>query len=104
RHADRPFIVMPWLRGRTLEERLLDSDPLSYPEIVRIGREVALGLAAAHEAGLVHRDVKPSNIWLEDPGQRVKILDFGMARSDLDAGQLTQAGIRLGTPLYMSPE
>lgn len=104
RHADRRFIVMPWLRGRTLEQHILGPDPLTRAEDVRIGREIALGLAAAHEAGLVHRDIKPSNIWLEDPGRRIKILDFGTARFDDRVGHLTRSGIMLGTPLYMSPE
>jgi len=104
RHADRPFIVMPRLHGRTLEQDLGERGAPPYPEVFRIGREIAIGLHAAHEAGLVHRDIKPSNLWLEDPGRRVKILDFGMARSDARDGHLTQPGVRIGTPLYMSPE
>ena len=72
-------------------------------------RETASGLAAAHKHGLIHRDVKPGNIWLEGQNQRVRILDFGLARieSDLlaaDGVSLTGEGAVLGTPSYMSPE
>ncbi len=73
-------------------------------DILRIGRETALGLAAAHELGLVHRDIKPANIWLEEPKQRIKILDFGLARRAEGGENLTQGGVLLGTPAYMSPE
>jgi len=74
------------------------------PEIVRIGREIALGLAAAHERGLIHRDIKPANIFLQGPEGRVKILDFGLARASCAPTHLTQPGLLMGTPDYMSPE
>jgi hypothetical protein len=81
--------------------------------VLKVGREVALGLAAAHDRGLVHRDVKPANTWLEgDPGaadpaarvRRVKVLDFGLARSVDGADGLSLSGAVVGTPAYMAPE
>jgi hypothetical protein len=101
-----PFMVLPLLAGESLEDRLRRESPQPAAEVARIGREAAEGLAAAHAAGLVHRDVKPGNLWLEVPTGRVKILDFGLARevaADGD-GALTRAGAVLGTPAYMSPE
>ncbi len=99
-----PFLVMPLLRGKTLEDRLGEVPRLPLAEIVRIGREAAEGLAAAHGHGLVHRDVKPRNMWLEAPTGRVKLLDFGLVRSDGDELGVTRTGMILGTPAYMSPE
>jgi predicted Ser/Thr protein kinase len=100
----RAFLAMQLLRGETLEDRLRNTPRLPLTEIVRIGRETALGLAAAHEKRLIHRDVKPANVWLEVEGGRVKIVDFGLARAIDDDSQLTAAGVVTGTPSYMSPE
>ncbi|HBB73796.1 MAG TPA: serine/threonine-protein kinase PknK, partial [Planctomycetaceae bacterium] len=74
-------------------------------EVLRIGREIATGLHAAHAAGLVHRDMKPENVFLEGPARRVKIIDFGLVSdaSD-DATRLTTDGTIIGTPAYMAPE
>src|SRR5260370_27478089 len=72
-------------------------------EAVRIARWTAEGLAAAHARGLIHRDVKPANLWLEAPAGGVKILDFGLARAAGGVGP-TQQGAVLGTPGYMAPE
>jgi hypothetical protein len=117
-----PFLAMQLLRGTTLEERLRRERVLPVAEVLRVGREIAAGLAAAHAKGLIHRDIKPANVWLEAPGGRVKILDFGLVRATGAAGpapdatvtpgptpaggdpRLTQEGAIIGTPAYMPPE
>jgi serine/threonine protein kinase len=99
-----PYIVMPLLRGETLADRLKREIKLLPSEVLRIGREVASGLAAAHERGLIHRDIKPGNIWLEKGSGRVKILDFGLVRGPVDEREMTLAGAVMGTPGYMAPE
>ena len=98
-----PYLVMPYVRGPSLQRRLDDEGPLALVEILRIGMQAASGLAAAHAQGLVHRDVKPANILLADGVERVKLTDFGLARAADDAS-LTKTGIIAGTPQYMSPE
>jgi serine/threonine-protein kinase len=98
-----PFLVMEYVPGRSLQDRLDRLGPLSLQEVLRIGMQTAAGLAAAHAQGLVHRDVKPANILLENGVERVKLTDFGLARAAADAG-LTQSGLVAGTPNYMAPE
>lgn len=98
-----PYLVMPCIDGRSLQERVDRDGPLAVKEVLRIGMQAALGLAAAHDQGLVHRDVKPSNILLENGVERVRLSDFGLARAIDDASQ-TQSGVIAGTPQYMSPE
>jgi serine/threonine protein kinase len=99
-----PYLVMPLMAGQSLAKRL-KSGPVPLPEALRLARETADGLAAAHSKGVIHRDVKPDNIWLEDTaeGTHVRILDFGLARDD-GAEPLTQSGAIFGTPAYMAPE
>lgn len=100
-----PFIVMQQLSGCTLAEYRDDQGPLPLAEVLRIGRETADGLSAAHRRGLVHRDIKPDNIFLDGPSRVVKIIDFGLARDATEeAVKLTQDGAVVGTPAYMSPE
>ncbi len=133
------FLAMEFLEGESLETRLRRKPRLTPPEILRIGRQIAEGLAAAHAKGLIHRDIKPGNIWLETRGEgraareettekgrgardeiqpsdpslaprpsslapHVKILDFGLVLAQGDLTHLTQSGVVVGTPAYMSPE
>jgi len=98
-----PFLAMEFLEGEALDERLKREGRLPVPEVLRIGREIAAGLEAAHERGLVHRDIKPGNVWLEGRMSHVKILDFGLARAISDQTHLTQSGAIVGTPAYMAP-
>jgi serine/threonine protein kinase len=98
-----PFLVMQYVPGRSLQARVEEDGPLGVEEILRIGMQAASGLAAAHRQGLVHRDVKPSNILLENQVERAVLTDFGLARA-IDDASLTQTGILAGTPHYMSPE
>ncbi|HEV3445082.1 MAG TPA: serine/threonine-protein kinase [Gemmataceae bacterium] len=124
---DVPFLAMEFLEGEALDDRLKRVGKLPVAEVLRIGRETALGLAAVHNRDLIHRDIKPANIWLEsvvrspwsvakekqdsatDSGPRTtdyraKILDFGLARTSSDDAHLTQTGAVVGTPSYMAPE
>ena len=98
-----PYLVMPYIRGESLQKRLDKRGPFGVAEILRVGMQVASGLAAAHAQGLVHRDIKPANILLEDGVERLRITDFGLARAADDAS-LTHSGVIAGTPQYMSPE
>ncbi len=101
---DVPFLAMEYLRGLSLQSWLDRGRKASTDLVLRIGREIAAGLAAAHQHGLIHRDIKPANIWLEAPSGRVKILDFGMVRSEHNDAHITHAGTVMGTPAYMAPE
>jgi hypothetical protein len=101
RTGDASFLMMELIDGRSLDKALADG-PLPIAEAARIARDAALALHAAHCAGVIHRDVKPSNLMLQGDG-RVRVLDFGLARGREDPG-LTLQGTVLGTPHYMSPE
>lgn len=98
-----PYLVMPYVKGESLQKRIDREGQLSTAEILRITIQTARGLAAAHDQGLVHRDIKPANILLPENVERVVITDFGLARAADDAS-LTRSGVIAGTPQYMSPE
>jgi serine/threonine protein kinase len=87
-----PFLVMPLLKGESLDARLKRDGLLPVSEVVRLGREVATGLAAAHARGMIHRDIKPANIWLDADTGKARILDFGLARAADGADGLTAEG------------
>jgi len=104
------FLVMELLRGEVLSDRLKRAEPLPVPEALRILRDAAWGVEAGHRAGLIHRDIKPGNIFLADPGHagppRVVVLDFGIARvtEAAETTQLTHSGRGFLSPAYASPE
>ncbi|HEX5271896.1 MAG TPA: bifunctional serine/threonine-protein kinase/formylglycine-generating enzyme family protein, partial [Gemmataceae bacterium] len=98
-----PYLAMEFIPGETLQQRLNRIGPVEPAEVVRIGRQIAEGLAAAHATDLIHRDIKPGNVLLEGGQQKVKITDFGLARAADDAS-ISQSGIIAGTPMYMAPE
>lgn len=98
-----PYLVMPYVDCESLQQRIDREGGLPVIDVLRIGVQVARGLAAAHAQGLVHRDVKPANILLEKGVDRVMLTDFGLARA-IDDASLTRSGLIAGTPQYMSPE
>jgi serine/threonine protein kinase len=103
----RPYFVMEYLEGESLAQRLSKTGPMPWFEILEVFSQVCRALGAAHERGIVHRDLKSENLFLvkEPEGFQLKLLDFGIAKlSDTENAQLTQAGDIFGTPAYMSPE
>jgi WD40 repeat protein/serine/threonine protein kinase len=98
-----PYLVMEYIPGITLADRIKRGGPAELTEVLRVGLQAAKGLAAAHAQGLIHRDIKPGNILLENGVQRVKISDFGLALSAAEAGLADNGGMA-GTPSFMSPE
>ncbi len=103
-HKHYPFLVMEYVGGGSLREHIRANRSLETLEVVRLSKEIAAGLAAAHAQGVIHRDIKPGNIMLEDGAVRVKITDFGLARAAVDNVELTSRELAVGTPAYMSPE
>ena len=108
----RPFIVMEFVEGPSLQTTIRDKGPLAIDRILRVGQQICSALGAAHEAGMIHRDIKPDNIVLVPlpmGGESVKVLDFGIAKlkegKSVEGGlTLTGTGVVIGTPQYMSPE
>lgn len=102
REQDVPFIVMQYVSGSSLKEYVRDNGPLTIEESIEFARQILDGLSAIHDNGIVHRDVKPQNILLEED-KRAKLTDFGVAFVAQEAG-LTDAGSTVGTAAYMAPE
>jgi serine/threonine-protein kinase len=103
-HEGRPYLVMELLAGRDLATELAEKGPLSISAMCRLAGQAAVGLDAAHRAGVVHRDVKPANLHQSADGQ-LKVVDFGTARGAAEAAmRLTSVGSVIGTPAYLSPE
>src|SRR5262245_59439672 len=96
-----PFYAMELLKGMSLYVYLNRGKRMKCCQILRLGKEIALGLAAVHEKGMVHRDVKPANIWLEAPTGLAKLFDFGVVCQEKTG---TPSGTVVGTPAYMAPE
>lgn len=101
-HDEAPYVVMEYVRGGSLARRLADEGPLPPAAVARIGADVCEALGYAHRAGVVHRDLKPTNILLSESGQ-VKVTDFAVAGAAL-GGDLTATGALLGTLSFLSPE
>ncbi|MEU6154532.1 protein kinase [Actinosynnema sp. NPDC047251] len=99
---DRPWLVMEYLPSRSLAAVLADRGTLTHDEVRRIGQQLAAGLASAHDAGVIHRDVKPGNVLVTEFGT-VKVTDFGTSRV-AGEGTLTASGMLVGTPAYLAPE
>jgi serine/threonine protein kinase len=97
-----PYLAMEFIPGETLQQKLDRVGPLDVPEVLRIGRQIAEGLAAAYATDLIHRDIKPGNVLLEGGQRKVKITDFGLARTADDA-RISQSEIIAGTPTYVAP-
>lgn len=103
-HRGTPFLVMEFVAGKSLKEYIAARGSLEPLETLRLGTQIAQGLAAAHAHGVIHRDVKPGNVMLHDGATRVRLTDFGLARVTFDIAEQTTAGVPMGTPAYMAPE
>jgi len=97
------YLVMELLEGRTLKQRLQKDGPMTVDELLPLLVQVCDALGAAHVQGVIHRDLKPDNLFLTDGDETVKVVDFGLGRMLTDK-RMTKTGVMLGTPRYMAPE
>ena len=102
-HHELPFLVMPLVDGESLQKQIDREGPLPLERLLEIGIQISRALAAAHAAGLIHRDVKPANILIQRSSRDAILMDFGLART-VDDSSITQTNVIVGTPDYMSPE
>jgi serine/threonine-protein kinase len=103
-HDGVPFIVMELVEGPSLHAILAEHGALPVAEVARVGRAVCSALAHAHSRGLIHRDMKPANVLLEEDSREPKVADFGIAKGLEDSAGLTRTGGLIGTAAYLSPE
>jgi len=103
-HEGLTYLIMPFVRGRTLEALLAERQQLTLPELLRVLGDVGAALDFIHPRGVVHRDVKPANILIEDETERALLADFGVALAGVSGGSLTGVGVAIGTPAYLPPE
>jgi serine/threonine-protein kinase len=101
-HRDHPYFAMEYIQGSTLAALVVKAGPLPVPQVVHIAGDVMAALDKVHQAGIIHRDIKPGNIMIDEDGRAI-LMDFGLAREQQDIG-LTADHTVLGTPSYMSPE
>ncbi|HBJ37836.1 MAG TPA: serine/threonine protein kinase [Planctomycetaceae bacterium] len=99
-----PFMAMELLKGETLERLTRSSKSIALDELIDIAKQLISGLSAAHRRGIIHRDVKPGNVWIESPSRRVKVLDFGLALASSPVDAFAETTSVIGTPGYLSPE
>jgi tetratricopeptide (TPR) repeat protein len=103
--SGEPYLVMEWLSGETLHERIAREGPLSVDESIGLAKRTAKALSAAHTRGVLHRDIKPHNLFLRDRDvERVMLLDFGVARRLRETLSITRTDVLVGTPAYVAPE
>jgi serine/threonine protein kinase/tetratricopeptide (TPR) repeat protein len=102
KEGDTPYIIMEYVEGEDLKSLIKKKEKLPKEKVLSIAKQVCEGLAVAHKSGVVHRDLKPQNIMIDESG-RAKIMDFGIARS-VEAEGVTETGVIIGTPDYISPE
>lgn len=99
-----PYFTMPYIKGKSLSDLIKDNMPLDLKKVLQVSENVLSALSTIHKQGIIHRDIKPQNIMIEEKAERVVLIDFGIAKDLVNEIQLTDTGTLLGTPSYMAPE